>query len=260
MEQGNHSAPDVLLNDRVNEASQIHNRVSILTNNPTFNITKRTSLPDPPHDAAISDDVIYQGPSSSARKTWSVGSISNMPTPESTREAQQAPNLGNPRFGQTSEQSGNPNLPDLRQVMFPSDNPFAYPNQSISTLEESQFALLGDQGDVTYGMGNTSTEGQRMQSSYDNLNPAFFGGNLAQTYQQNGRLSAPVGGNTEAFGMPQQMDSGDLAAAGLGFGDGFWKQVEPRGKTGMTPGVNLDDLFGAEGWGSVWGDQAYGRQ
>ena len=65
-----------------------------------------------------------------------------MATPEAVSSSSQNPSLANqdPSNLAWSQQFNNPNnLPDLMPMMFPSDDPFAYPTQPMSTLEDDHF-------------------------------------------------------------------------------------------------------------------------
>jgi hypothetical protein len=159
-------------------------------------------------------------------------------------------------FGQ---QHTDPNIPDLRAVMFPSENPFAYPNQPMSTLEGMQYMspedqqqepLSGGTSEQNFGMPNNAHMPPEL--SFNDLNNSVFGSNLAQQYHSNRHFSAPMG----ATNFPMTMDEGMGISVPQ---DEYWphlkKQAVPQG---MTPaGLNLDELFGGEGWNNVWNEQNF---
>jgi hypothetical protein len=104
------------------------------------NIAKRNSLPD-----SSSHDVPAQ-PIPNPH-------LINLNSTLATSPLGQYNNFSTPQLGQSQ-------IPDLTQVMFPSDNPFAYPNQPISTLESV---------DARYGYPDPSTGG--MDSPFSNTPP-----------------------------------------------------------------------------------------
>lgn len=65
-----------------------------------------------------------------------------MTTPEPMSATSTSSSFANPELPSLawSQQFNNPNnLPDLMPIMFPSDDPFAYPTQPMSTLEDGHF-------------------------------------------------------------------------------------------------------------------------
>ena len=175
---------------------------------------------------------------------------------------------------------GHTQIPDLKNVMFPSDNPFAYPNQPISTLESShQFAYQDSNPESYPGSNDVSMMGtpaslsnhisgpsndqaqnygmDSMQRMYEE-NPQ-----LVQQFAQQGRhFSAPTAGfgqlptfagHNSMYDVPNQMSQED-----------YWTQMGKGNlgtRTGFTPGasVNLDELFGGDGWTGMWEQQGLPR-
>ena len=134
-------------------------------------------------------------------------------------------------------------VPDLTAMMFPSADPFAYPNQPMTTLENRHFIKQEDTMDPSiYNLAPTTS------SSYDNLNPQMFGAMPAYTLR----------GQQPNFGMQDMnlqmgMSNADSAATTMSMQNNDangW----PRAPV-CTPGVNLDQLFG-EDWGG-WMNQGY---
>jgi hypothetical protein len=179
-------------------------------------------------------------------------------------------------------QMGNVQIPDLKNVMFPGDNPFAYPNQPISTLESShpQFGFQ-DSGPDSYpgsnegSMMNTpvsmpshlSNQNHEQQQQFDMVNMQRLYENnpeIAQQFAQQGRhFGAPMpglgpqapnfAGHSQVYDMPGQMSE-----------ENYWTQMGKGNmgtRTGFTPGasVNLDELFGGDGWGGMWEQQGLPR-
>lgn len=134
-------------------------------------------------------------------------------------------------------------VPDLTAMMFPSADPFAYPNQPMTTLENRHFIKQENPMDPgTYNIAPTTS------SSYDNLTPQMFGAMPAYTLHgqqpnfamQDMNLQMGMS-NANSAATTMSMQNNDVSG---------W----PRGPGG-TPGVNLDQLFG-EDWGG-WMNQGY---
>lgn len=167
---------------------------------------------------------------------------------------------------------GNPNLPDMKRVMFPSDNPFAYPNQPISTLEAQHFITADQQSAYSspasssmYNIGSSGVQ-QPPAIPFENVGMPAFGGafGIPQRYVQQGpQVNVPMTSASD-FERPSQIEgAGDVTAVNFPAGEGYWAQLDRMngGRTGLTPGinVNMDELFGGEGWGSVWNHQSFAR-
>jgi hypothetical protein len=218
------------------------------------------------------------------------GSTSDSPSATSTSfnigQDNRSTTLGGSNF--SSPQSGSPavpqldwsipqmqqgNFPDLKNVMFPSDNPFAYGNQAISTLEDSSFGGLQD---VSYSNEQYGSTGESQfptpQSLRAQIPPEFnmstfqglSGGDQFSPQQLNHGFNMPGGGPRTIFGLqgnamvdeprsiPQQQQQQPQ-----GQPEDYWNQPNKpfTGRTGLTPGghgVNLDELFGGgNGWGPM---------
>jgi hypothetical protein len=193
------------------------------------------------------------------QNAWNLGTASSMMTPTSAATP----------F--SSQHLGNPNLPDMKPVMFPSDYPFAYPNQPMSTLEaenimnaEQKSSYSSPTSSSMYNLGGNNNQ-TSAPLSFDNTRmPAFAGSfNVPHHFMQQGQqISAPIGG-APSFDAPPQLDeSGDLNAINFPGGEGYWSQMDRAGggRAGLTPGsVNLDELFGGQGWNNIWNTQSFGR-
>lgn len=133
-------------------------------------------------------------------------------------------------------------LPDLSAMMFPSADPFAYPNQPMTTLENRHFIKQENPVDPNmYNLGPPTTTA----TPYDNMDAQMFGSTpsyMMQGQQPGFGIQSPVGmsglGSTAVM-MPMQGND----AAG-------WPQQQ---RSGGNPGTNLDQLFG-EDWGG-WMNQ-----
>jgi hypothetical protein len=132
---------------------------------------------------------------------------------------------------------------DLGAMMFPSADPFAYPNQAMMSFDNLQLkpGFLGNSIDTPVPnmfLGN----GHNVSSPYDNLEGQLFG------------PLPPYLMRTQPGVDMSQMDMSGIP--------GFNPQ-DMRTHTGLTPGVgvnvNFDDLFagGNEEWNNMLGDQVY---
>lgn len=128
-------------------------------------------------------------------------------------------------------------VPDLSAMMFPSADPFAYPNQPMTTLEIRQFIKQENPMDSSiYNLAPTTS------ASHDGLSSQMFGGMSPYLMQ----------GQQPGFSV-QSMSSADLTATSMSMDAGGWPQHPQR--SGGMPGVNFDQLFG-EDWGG-WMNQGY---
>lgn len=138
-------------------------------------------------------------------------------------------------------------IPDLSAMMFPSADPFAYPNQPMTTLENENCIKQENPIDSNmYSAGPPTTTA----APYDSMDASMFGG--IPSYMMPGAESG--------FGM-QTMDS-SMSMSGAdaipvtmpmqGNDMASWPQQQ---ESGSTPGMNLDQLFG-EDWGG-WMNQGY---
>jgi hypothetical protein len=132
---------------------------------------------------------------------------------------------------------------DLGAMMFPSADPFAYPNQAMMSFDNLQQkpGFMGNSIDTS--VPNMFIGGRaNVSSPYDNLEGQLFG--PLPPYLMQAQLGVDM----------SQMDMSGIP--------GFNAQ-EMRGHTGLTPGVgvnvNFDDLFagGNDEWNNMLGDQVY---
>ena len=159
------------------------------------------------------------------------------------------------------------NVPDLRAVMFPSDNPFAYPNQPMSTLEGTLYMSPEDQqenfsvstSEPDYHISNQMNAPIPPDLSFNDLNNSVYTNNLAPQYHNSSNFSAPMA--PTSFPVPCVEDTMGMAGMTNTHED-FWAQMNKQGvTTGMNSGaVNLDELFGGDGWTTVWNGQDFSRR
>ncbi|KAL8943402.1 MAG: hypothetical protein Q9216_001111 [Gyalolechia sp. 2 TL-2023] len=129
----------------------------------------------------------------------------------------------------TTRMSG---LPDLSTMMFPSNDPFAYPNQPMTILEN----LQGSNPDQTFSsqlFDNSANHG-----SYNNLNAPLYG--PLPPYPMQGMRST----GAQVDGEPRGFD-----------GSQWWAQ-QPQGGFAPPAGSGWDTIFG-EDWSGGWTDLSY---
>ena len=149
-------------------------------------------------------------------------------------------------------QLNNAHLPDLTAMMFPSADPFAYPNQPMSILEDGQFKQ--DQNQMGLPGGNTPFYGNGVPSSnisYENLAMPMFGSLPPFLMQQDQQSVGPMENGqyqtSASMDASQGQESSNIAAD-----EGYWQQMPGRqAKVGMAPGINLNEIFGSEDWNSA---------
>lgn len=146
------------------------------------------------------------------------------------------------------------NLLDLRGLMYPSTNPFAYGNQPLSILEDHQMMTAGQQssfvGPTSNAFGTSINSAHAPEMSFEIFNNPMF-----RNLPQHGAFQ-PVQYGSTSSSRPHlshiQMPQSNLD-------DGIWQEMT-KGRTGLTPGVNLDELFGSDGgWNPGYLDQGYGK-
>lgn len=167
----------------------------------------------------------------------------------------------------------NGHLPDLKSVMFPGDNPFAYPNQPMSTLDTMQNAPFGnDPMSAIDQYGNASMDMDMNQQQFAGSKPQSQFPNsfhAPQFFNMDNLSSEPMQMHTNPqqpqHSQPQQQQpqpgAGGLRVPPGGQGpnqdeEDYWSHAPARGhfRTGLTPGgqgvnLDLDDIFGNnQGW------------
>ncbi|KAL9100115.1 MAG: hypothetical protein Q9163_004476 [Psora crenata] len=132
-------------------------------------------------------------------------------------------------------------VPDLSAMMFPSADPFAYPNQPLTTLENGQFVKQETAPDKNISYSASTT-------SYENMVPQNLG--ALHLY------STTPGLLRDSF-IPQNLSltetEAQLNVTATQEGDQEW--LEPEQSLGEMQGIDLDHLFG-EDWG-CWMSQGY---
>jgi hypothetical protein len=154
-------------------------------------------------------------------------------------------------------------LPDLRGLMYPSANPFAYGNQPLSILEDSQTmasehqpsSFMESTGETRISPSNFGPHNVPLDSM---SNGAFQ--NQAQhiAYRQAGQNATIVQRRTSLdFQIAQQSNAEAFETTNLD--GGYWQQLN-KGHAGWTPGINLEELFGSDGgWILGYMNPGFGR-
>jgi len=154
-------------------------------------------------------------------------------------------------FGLASGQN-NPNLPDLSAMMFPSAEPFTYPNQPLTTFENKQF---GKQPQYFNNMNDPSAMmGSRMnQSDSENLEAQLFA--LPPYMMQGNQWSVNLQGQQQQPPMQNVMPgSNQNGMPGGSVNNANWNNQQGQ----AFADINLNDIFGGSEWNSSLMDQNYG--
>jgi len=153
----------------------------------------------------------------------------------------------------------NPNLPDLSAMMFPSAEPFTYPNQPLTTFENNQFAK---DPNIFNNFGDSKAP-VMMAPETDNLEAQFYPlppymmqrqqpqQQQAQRQQQQSRWDMNM--------MQQQQQQAQMANMRQVSGGWPGQQQGMAQGTGF-PNINLSDMFGGENdifAGGMLMDQGY---
>jgi hypothetical protein len=130
------------------------------------------------------------------------------------------------------------NLPDLTSMMFPSSDPFAYPNQPMTALEDAQVG--------SFGSDNLQDLSQAQQSGMLPTSP---------TGPPPGSAGfSDAGMDMQIFGMPPYLMQGQQPGLGMGLGLFQGENAGPGGMddpwAGLAKQENVD-------WGS-WGEGNFG--
>lgn len=135
-------------------------------------------------------------------------------------------------------------VPDLSSMMFPSADPFAYPNQPMTTLESRQSIKQENPMDTNlFSPPNTS------RAPYDSLDY----GSLPYMMQSQRHGFGMQSMNSSSMGMSNANPTPTTMSMQGNEGGGWPQQQQQR--PGGTTGVNLDQLYG-EDWGG-WMNQGY---
>lgn len=219
--------------------------------------TKRMSMPNPPANV---NQPYQMTPETTFSSMGTPADSSGFSSSHGGTPAATSLDFGTPAMVQGQ-------LPDLKSVMFPGDNPFAYPNQPMSTLDTMPSAPFGNdspQAIAQYDTPISMNHQQGFQQDFEKFGshhslPQAFGDNQNQNQQHSAMPQQffnanQMSGEPGIMGMPQQQNS--LQVPGAMQEDDYWSHAPAKGnfRTGLTPGgagvnLNLDEIFGnAGGW------------
>ncbi|KAI4742099.1 hypothetical protein E4T50_07517 [Aureobasidium sp. EXF-12298] len=159
----------------------------------------------------------------------------------------------------------NPNLPDLSAMMFPSAEPFTYPNQPLTTFENNQFAKDPNMfNSFSDSKVPVMMSGQSAASETDNLEAQFYPlppymMQRQQQQQQQQQQRQQQQGRWDMNMMQQQQQQAQMANMRQVSGGWPGQQQGMAQGTGF-PNINLSDMFGGENdifAGGMLMDQGY---
>ncbi|RMZ88666.1 hypothetical protein DV736_g4116, partial [Chaetothyriales sp. CBS 134916] len=201
-----------------------------------------------------------------------------------------SPLVGQPlsqQFDFTTQMSSS-HIPDLKNFMFSSDNPFAYPNQPLAALESADSGFCLENLDSFPNSNDHSKIGtppnihnsaqaqpfdmnafQRLYEEGPELLQHMSTGRSFNTLDPTGYQGLPEAGDQQQSDQQQQQSQDlqqpwniqdgvqpqDMQQQGQhGEQDDYWSQINKGNigtRTGFTPGASmtLDELFGGEPWG-----------
>ena len=164
-------------------------------------------------------------------------------------------------------------LPDISSMMFPSEDPFAYPTQPMMTLEDGQFAqspTFPNNASGLFNMPSTPTS----NVPYDNIEAQLFGPlppylNQGQMEQQPDLVLQDL--ERQMAMAPAATNDQMMSFDGGGMGSWPSEQQQPRPSKRPMPSLQHQDrmteqqqrevmgggLFGE--WNGDWRNQNYGQ-
>ena len=135
---------------------------------------------------------------------------------------------------------------DLSAMMFPSTDPFAYPNQPMTALENRQFAKQ----EYPYDFNMYSQTKSTSSPLFDDLDAQFLGP-MPQHLLHGQRSDNEM----PSMNVPLDMMTGVVSNCTVNGGASHWAQQQGR-QGEVTPGMNSDHIYG-EDWSVGWMDQGY---
>ena len=253
------STPDVIKQCQPDgEINGIMQRASAFPSQSSLPTWKRVSIPQEPSKA-------HQHTNQGLDTNYRQGSLDTYTPPASDNTGSKTPDsvssnglnfssAGPPNFSFQPTFSGT-GLPDLSAMMFPSTDPFAYPTQPMTFLEnrqttkrENSYSPRSVNKPQMYATTPTSSS-----TPYDSLEVQTFG--PFPPYLMMGQQGMGMQAMDGPLGMSDAEPGGNLMS--MSGDDTGWAQQQAR--TGGTPGVNLDEIFGEE-WGGGWMNQGYRQQ
>lgn len=241
--RGVRSSPDLSNSPQTNTSSSFQRAVTFPTKLDTALPRQSVSFDSPRYPATSLADTNSK---QNFLELVSPSDMSQVGTPDSNNSnGLQTPFNFQQPFGNNS------GLPDLNAMMFPSTDPFAYPNQPMMEFDNRQqkIELMENLLDssITSNMflsNNNTTASNTVSNPYDNLEGQLFGPLPPYLLQL------------------QPTDISQLDYQG-GLVGGF-NQQDLNGHSGLTPngGLAFDEIFGSgnDDWNNMLADQNVYRQ
>jgi len=238
------SAPDVTRRSSPDSNAENQFKRASTSPHPAASTWKRSSIPQ--ESSSLRQQVIDTGHRPGSNDTYSPTTTHSIGvhTPDSPSDPMSS-SATQANFSIPPNMAGG-GLFDLSAMMFPSTDPFAYPTQPMTTLENRRFAKQEYPYDPNmYSQASDSSTGP----AFENLDAQFFG--PMPSYVMQGQTSA-----NEMPNMSVPFDiTGATGSSSMSDGDSQWAQQHGR-QGAVTPGMNMDQIFG-EDWSMGWMDQGY---
>ena len=175
----------------------------------------------------------------------------------------------------------NPRLSELQAIMFPSNDPFAYPNGAMSSFEtNNQFNQFEQNSASSVNKSMSPRSSMFIQSqpgnmdNSGNLDVQLFGPlppYLSQNQQQQQQFDLPsqqdantqlqqsgINMNAQQNEMVSQGPNSYLSGTMPTTAD--WGAAPHSMRTSGLPGMNLDEIFGGEEWNGMLMDSSFRQQ
>lgn len=163
---------------------------------------------------------------------------------------------------------GQPNLPDLSAMMFPSAEPFNYPNQPLTTFENNQYSKDGS-GLGNFGSSSAASmmptqtsnpsEGDNLEAQFYTLPPYMMAQRQQQQQQQQQQPGWDLGMQPQMNGMRHQMSGNNMDNNMLSGNETWGGQQVSLGQNVGFSGMNLSEIFGGDEWNGMLMDQGFRR-
>jgi len=156
------------------------------------------------------------------------------PDSSSTGKSMQRPQYSLPQLGV------NNGLPDLSAMMFPSADPFAYPNQPMMEFDNIKQENIGNINSGPRAPPMYLSNGASGAGVYDDLEGQLFG--PIPPYLMQGQ---------QQFDVTGQLDTGGGMMSGLP------QEMNYQAGVGANGDVNFDGIFGDDEWSNIVADQRF---
>lgn len=181
----------------------------------------RPKTDPPPVRASVDDSAAFRQPQS-----WLSNEVANLSAePESLSESpsqqEQSASSIPPTMAPAQPSSTKQNLPDLMPIMFPSGDPFAYPTQPMSTLEDGHFKDDTSRTAQFFGDGHPSSAAASTSTAIASGGalaagtPGFDGSPGLTPGSSSGGMSGPqLAGTFQRLGLQSQAQSPSSRSGG----------------------------------------------